>query len=159
MKFVDADRSRAGEPSNSSTAKLTKTAANPWAFDDQQIGAILQGMRAPERIREIRKGAEFNMIIEVGDCVEVARDDDFFGARNGLHGLYCGEKKDWRVSFGGLECILIHWDAGAPLVFWTMLSLCLCGLQRRSRSLVVMKIGTSWEDSRLNHREEVLCVS
>ena len=48
-EVVDVDRFRAGELYTSSTAKSTKTVANPCAFEGQQIGAILQVMRALDR--------------------------------------------------------------------------------------------------------------
>jgi hypothetical protein len=58
-------------PSTRAAPSPTQTIASPWTLEGQRIGAILQVYRVPERKSKIRRGAEFNNIIEVGDCVQV----------------------------------------------------------------------------------------
>lgn len=73
VQEVEGKLVQAGDKHGSHPPVVTtsKTVSNPWTLEGQQIGAILQVMRAPERLKKIKKGAEFNMTVEAGDCCEV----------------------------------------------------------------------------------------
>lgn len=106
----DVNYSQAEEqPASYSPApEKTEIVANPWTLEGQQIGAILQVMRAPERIKKIKKGAEFNTILEVGDCVNVLGTTS--SSERGTDRMdYIVENKRTRV------CVSVPWNTFLPV--------------------------------------------
>lgn len=77
----------------------TKVVSDPFTIEGQRIGVCLQIKRAPTTVRKIKKRAQYNIIMEVGDiCHVVAMETSSYQGKDKLEYIVDNLRTGARVA-------------------------------------------------------------